>query len=119
MRRVLFLAIVLAGCGEPAAPPADLSGAWAERISVPGAGFGFTLTQVGDSVSGTGTYAIEAGQSGTLAVRGRYVRPEVELQIAQDSRTPFTFVGVVQGGRMSGIATDSVGQTRGLTLVRQ
>jgi hypothetical protein len=119
MRRALFLAILLAGCSEPAAPPADLSGEWAEPISVPGAGFGFTLTQVGDSVSGVGMYFIEAGAHGTLTVRGRYVRPDVQLQIAQDSRTPFEFVGQVQGSRMTGTATDSLGQSRSMTLVRQ
>ncbi len=60
----------LAGCANPLSPTRDLRGTWA-AYSFPGSNFIFTLSQQGDSLWGTGTYAGEAGPSGTLSVVGR------------------------------------------------
>jgi hypothetical protein len=42
------------------------------------------VRQVGDSLHGAGTYAIEAGPGGTFQVRGSYARPEVTLEFTYD-----------------------------------
>ncbi len=62
--------VALAGCHDPVSPSRDLTGTWAAAASFPGSSFVFTLSQLGDSLQGTGTYAGEAGPSGTLTVFG-------------------------------------------------
>jgi hypothetical protein len=48
----------------------DLSGTWAESYHLPGVSTVITLAAADSSITGTGTYTIEAGQPGTIAVTG-------------------------------------------------
>jgi len=57
-----------------------------------------TLTQVGASVTGTGTYQMEAGSGGTLQVVGTYYRPSVNLTLHFDGGGDQTYVGTAQDG---------------------
>jgi hypothetical protein len=115
----LLSLLILAGCDHALLAPNDLTGQWARPITIPGSGFGFTLTQAGDSVFGSGTYAIEAGRAGTVAVAGRYDQPAVRLQIVYDYGLRLEFVGQVVERRMNGAVTDSLGRSSSLVLVRQ
>jgi hypothetical protein len=48
----------------------DLRGTWAELYQIPGMSTVITLAVADTSITGTGTYAVEAGQPGTIAVTG-------------------------------------------------
>jgi hypothetical protein len=48
----------------------DLPGTWSQAFSIPGASTIVTLGVADTTVSGIGTYTIEAGQPGTIAVTG-------------------------------------------------
>jgi hypothetical protein len=77
-RRVAAVVIALTAaqsCGsnsEPTGPlgTTDLAGTWAEQIGVPGASYVISLTVSDTSVTGTGTFSIEAGANGTMTVSG-------------------------------------------------
>lgn len=117
---ILFALLLLAGCSDRGLfAPHDLTGDWQALFTIPGSAFGFTLSQVGDSVFGSGRYAVEAGGSGTVAVAGQYDRPEVRLRIVYDVGLRRDFVGQVALDRMTGTATDSLGHAWSMVLVRQ
>ncbi len=93
------LALGLAACATPLAPGRTLEGAWEAPRSLPGSSFLFNLKQFGDTLWGTGTYAIEAGASGTLAVAGRLQaapRDTVTLVFTPDLGGVETFVGILR-----------------------
>jgi hypothetical protein len=48
----------------------QLRGTWAQAFSIPGASTVITLAVADTTVSGTGTYTIEAGQPGTIVITG-------------------------------------------------
>lgn len=67
---------------------ADLRGTWTQT----GLGAGsrvFTLQVVGTTVTGTGSYSIEAGASGTLTVTGSISGTNIMLNLAQDNDVTF------------------------------
>lgn len=112
MRMWLVVAILgTVGCKDSTEPPNNLTGQWAVTYSFPGSSFEFTLTQVNDSVQGTGNFAMEAGSAGTLDVRGAYARPAVTLVFAYESGRHEYFTGQVERAQMVGTATDSAGHT--------
>ncbi len=51
-------------------PSSDLIGTWSRNGNVVGSSLGFALSAADTTLSGTGTFAIEAGMSGTLTVTG-------------------------------------------------
>lgn len=61
-----------------------LAGTWVQDISIPGASLAFTVTTRDTTVSGTGTYSIEAGRSGTLTVSGAVTASGVSLDFTYD-----------------------------------
>jgi hypothetical protein len=82
---------MLAGCGNDptaASRAAAIAGAWQEALDVPGAFFGMTLTADGASLSGTGSYIIEAGPSGLTIVSGSASANEVNLDFVDESGHP-------------------------------
>jgi len=116
----VFALILLAGCRHDGLLPlTDLTGTWAVPFTIPGSAFGITLTQVGDSVFGFGSYAIEAGRAGTLAVAGHYERPSVRLRIDYDFGYHRDFLGQVVETRMFGTSTDSLGHASSFVLIKQ
>ena len=68
--RALALIGLCSACGGPAVPTSPLTGTWAEATTIPGVRLVMTLTETGTNIVGSGSYAIEAGRSGTLQVSG-------------------------------------------------
>jgi hypothetical protein len=94
MRRCLaalaVVVVLVAGCANPVSPTMDLTGTWAETFSFPGSSLVLTLDASGN---GSGTYAIEAGRSGTVQVTGTAALSVVTLVIHYDYGLVQTFVG--------------------------
>lgn len=61
-----------------------LTGTWARNFSIPGASLVLSLTTRDTVVTGTGTYSIEAGRSGTLSASGTVTAARVTLDITYD-----------------------------------
>jgi len=99
--------LLLAACGggndsstAPAAIPID--GTWAASQQPVGSSLVLSLdTRIGVDtpdtlvVNGSGTYALEAGPSGTLTAYGSYRKTDLALQLTYDSGTTVTFAGSV------------------------
>jgi hypothetical protein len=64
------VALLGVACSNSLSPYGDLQGTWAQQESLPGFSLVITLSQSGDVVAGSGTYAGEAGPSGAVTVRG-------------------------------------------------
>lgn len=84
LRLILALAIT-AACSSstdltsPAGIEAELPGTWAQSFSIPGASTVLHLVVAGSVVTGDGTWAMEAGPSGTLTVAGSISAPNVMI----------------------------------------
>jgi len=124
LRSVWLLALLAMGCSGAGrfAGPVSIDGRWAEGFSFPGSFLEFTLTSAGSIVSGSGSYAGEAGPFGTLAVAGTVDGPTVHLDLTFTEQAPraghtmvehfdgvFTSFNVIEGS----IATDTAGQVPG------
>ena len=128
MPRAVGLSLLfLLGCGSPTSPSGELSGTWRQPIAIAGSAFAFTIDQVGDSLHGAGTYAMEAGPGGTFQVRGSYRRPEVVLEftydqnrgvLRQEFRGRAESVGV-KVLSIVGTVTDAVGPPFSVTYTRR
>jgi hypothetical protein len=55
---------------NPSVIAAELPGTWSETFPIPGSSTVLLLSVSGSTITGTGTYVIEAGASGTLSVTG-------------------------------------------------
>jgi len=110
--------VALLGCAEQGRQ--GVSGVWKADVLVPGASTILTLVQRGDTVTGTGSYSIEAGRSGTLIVTGAYVAPRVALLLTYDFGQIARYTAAVQDGtHMVGVAAFSVGPVDSLVFTRQ
>ena len=80
-----FLSLWVVGC-HVATDPADvnLAGCWAKQIEIAGSALSFTLSEADGTISGTGTFAIEAGRNGTLVVSGRRSGKDLWLTLNYD-----------------------------------
>lgn len=72
--------------------PPSLAGTWSEQFGVPGPSLVLTLDASGN---GNGTYAIEAGRSGVVQVRGSEANATVTLVLQYDYGLSQTFVGAL------------------------
>lgn len=116
----LVLGILTTSCGNNIGPPANVTGAWAADSHVPGSGLVLDLTQPDGAVSGSGTYMVEAGRSGTLVVSGSYTRPRVRLALRYDFGLTRNYDGaVLDSHQMTGTLSDSTGFRGTLTFIRQ
>jgi hypothetical protein len=122
VRSVWLLALLAMSCSgaEPFLGPASIDGRWGHSgISVPGSFFEMDLTSTGSTVSGSGSYAGEAGPAGTLAVAGTVDGITVHLDLTFNQQVPqvapatiehfdgqFTSASVMEGS----ITLDSPGQ---------
>jgi hypothetical protein len=121
MRRLLvWLPLTaLLSCTDELAPALTLNGTWlashVESSTV------LTLTQLGTSVTGSGTYwRFINPPSGTLAVTGSYTRPQVTLSFRYDDGRTSQYTAVVEGsGRMAGLEVFSGGGSDSLVFARQ
>lgn len=89
--------------GDGGQPDSRLNGRWSEIVKFPGISLIMNLSTSGNAVTGTGTYAIEAGRSGTLTVSGTAAASLVKLEIAFDMGTSAQFEGsLVSSDTLSG-----------------
>jgi len=111
------LAILTGACGSPTAP-ASIAGTWGPPLhNDPGPIFSMTLTQSGDSITGTGNSTTgdgyQPGQPGDFRVSGSYSRPCITLVYTFDAGFVERFSGrLVSTSEMSGNAAAS-GCSRG------
>lgn len=116
----LVLGLLSLSCSNSLAPPATLAGTWAADYHLPGSSLVLDLSQTDATITGSGTYAGEAGPSGTLQVTGSYARPHVNLALQYDVGLTQTYVGtVVDSQHMTGTIADSTGYSGTLTFIRR
>jgi hypothetical protein len=72
-----------------------ISGTWAHTPIGPVYRESMTLTQNGDHVTGTGTYAMEAGRSGPTTIDGTVSGKMLTLTITRDYGLAETFTGTL------------------------
>jgi hypothetical protein len=89
---LICVLVLISACTTPSAPSAALAGTWAENISVVGASL---ILNLDNSGNGSGTYAIEAGRSGTVQVTGRVAASTVTLAVRYDYGAAQTFAGTL------------------------
>ena len=73
----------------------SIGGTWAHTAIGPVYRESMTLTQTGSHVSGTGTYAIEAGRAGPTTVAGDWSGNKLTLIITRDYGLVETFSGTL------------------------
>ena len=92
--------LTISACREPSTLPSEprgvaalVQGKWAQPQSLPGISFRFQLAARDTVLSGSGTYSIEAGRSGTLSVLGFVVGQQLMLDITYDYGPVAHFTG--------------------------
>jgi hypothetical protein len=109
----LLVASVACSTSSPTTPSSELAGTWSEVFSFPGSSLVITIDGQG---SGSGTYAIEAGRSGTVSVTGTVTTSNVTLIIRYDSGMALTFSGkLADSTHLTGTFSDGTS----VTFVRQ
>jgi hypothetical protein len=84
-----------------------LAGTWAENFSIVGASLVLTIDPAGN---GTGTYAIEAGRSGSVHVTGAVTQTTITLTLRYDYGLARTFSGALtDNSHLAGTFDDSAG----------
>jgi hypothetical protein len=117
---VLLLGLLCLSCSNSLAPPVNVAGAWAADYHLPGSSLVLNLSQTDSVITGNGTYAGEAGPSGTLQISGSYVRPHITLALHYDRGLSQTYDGaVLDSQHMTGTIADSTGFTATLTFIRR
>ena len=79
-------------------PDAVMPGINGETFTIPGGRIpgSYTIIQLhteGSKVTGSGTYSMEAGPRGTLAISGQYLAPDVTLTITRNNGQVATYKG--------------------------
>jgi hypothetical protein len=108
-RRVLNAgaAVLFLACGSDSVaavrPPAFYAGTWARVENVLASQLTMTLVVVETTVTGSGSFSIEAGRSGTLSVSGVVTSGVVKLDLAFDYGEQAHFQGTADAsGRLAG-----------------
>ena len=117
---LLMIGLLSLSCTDGLGPAADVQGTWDADFNIPGAALVLDLNQSDSTVTGSGTYAIEAGRSGTVQEIGSYSRPAISLRITYDYGRAETFTGTVLNAQhMFGTVSDSAGHTSALSFTRR
>jgi hypothetical protein len=105
MRKYLPILLILAlGCMETTglsvsscsgSGPGGICGTWVADSLVTGASLVLNLRLRNEVLSGTGTYSIEAGRSGTLDVGGTYRSPAIAMNLEYDYGFVAPFTGTL------------------------
>jgi len=110
----------LLSCSNGLAPSNDLSGRWASNFPISGGTIDLNLQQADRNITGTGSFAFEAGRAGTLTVTGSYDRPRVALVLHYDFGLNLTYSGTVGlPWQMRGTLADSLGHEYPLSFTRR
>lgn len=117
----LLLSVLTASCGNNnLGPPSNLTGAWAAHYQIAGPSLVLNLAQPDGTITGSGTYQVEAGRSGTLQISGSYALPRVRLALRYDYGLTQNYDGaVLDSHQMIGTISDSTGYTGSLTFIRR
>ena len=121
MRLSLGVVALLCACGGVGdAPPATIDGTWDAVAQVVGSSLTLHLTSQNATVVGAGTYTLEAGGSGVLAVAGTYQAPVVALSFSYDNGDTAVYAAAASDAtHMSGRITYKDGTSKDLAMVRQ
>jgi hypothetical protein len=113
-----ILATAACGSNVTNSLPSSLTGTWSQDFDAVGSARVMMLSVAGATVTGTGSFAGEAGPSGSLTVTGHVTGSHVELQIAQDDGVTLQFDGTVPAGNtLSGSLTEP-GDSSAVTFER-
>ena len=94
-----FAAALVAACvscsstGVSDSTDSPFAGTWAQRDSVAGTSFVFTLEVDGTTVTGTGTYSVQGGDSGALTATGAISGDSLQLAITYNKNAMAQFAG--------------------------
>ena len=114
------LGLALAACGGGGAPPLTIDGTWDASGMVVGSGLTMTLTEQDSKVAGVGTYRIEAGRSGAIAIAGSHQGWDAALELVYDNGTKASYAAKLQdAGHMSGLLVFEGGGASNVQFVRQ
>jgi hypothetical protein len=103
-----FVVLAALACDGSATLDKDL-GTWSAVYSIPGASTLVSLHEFGSVLSGDGTYAVEAGPTGTLQVTGAVHFPAITMVLRRDTGFSQTFTGAFLNDRtLSGTLADTV-----------
>lgn len=103
-----FVVLAALACDSRVTLVKDL-GTWSAVYSIPGPSTLVTLHEFGSVLSGDGTYAVEAGPTGTLQVTGTVHFPAITMVLRRDTGFSQTFTGAFVTDRaISGTAADTV-----------
>ena len=80
---------------SPGTSGSDLAGSWSRIGNVPGSSFELGLALSDTVITGTGTFAVEAGHAGTLMVSGFRSGTTVRLVIVTDAGVTEHFNGLL------------------------
>ena len=122
MRRVylpLWLAF-LSSCGGGSDLPQTLDGTWNATSQPVGSATSMTLKEQDSQLVGVGTYRIEAGASGALAVAGVHSGAAVTLELAYDNGNKATYAALLtDSSHMNGALTFQGAGTSTVEFARQ
>jgi hypothetical protein len=108
------------GGGSSDAPPASIDGKWSAVSQVTGSSLTLQLGSQNGTIAGAGTYTIEAGSSGVLAVAGTYQPPVAALSFTYDNGNSAVYAATVSDAtHMSGKLKYKDGTIVDLSLVKQ
>jgi hypothetical protein len=105
MRRQFFcgVALLISACSSsPSSPPGPipltaLNGAWRPTTpEVGGLSYEFTLVLSGESITGTGQWAMLGGQSGTVAITGVASENVINLDLTLGQDSPGTLPFLIE-----------------------
>jgi hypothetical protein len=79
-----------------------------------------TLTEQDSKVAGVGTYRLEAGRSGAIAIAGSHQGWDAALELVYDNGTKASYAATLQdAGHMSGLLVFEGGAASSVQFIRQ
>jgi hypothetical protein len=115
------LSLALAACGGGGeAPPSTIGGTWDASGMVVGSTLTMTLTEQDSKVAGVGTYRLEAGRSGAIAIAGSHQGWSAALELVYDNGTKASYAANLQdAAHMSGLLVFEGGGASNVQFARQ
>ncbi len=123
MRRLhllLWLAFLCSCGGGGSDPPQTLDGTWNAASQPVGSATSITLKEQDSQLVGVGTYRIDAGASGTLAVAGVHSGAAVTVEFAYDNGSKATYAALLtDSSHMKGALSIQGAGTSTIEFARQ
>ena len=117
----LSLGLALLGaCGGASDPPPTLDGTWNATAQPIGSATSMTIKEQNSQLVGVGSYRIEAGGSGALAVAGVHSGAAVTLAIAYDNGSQAIYAALLtDASHMTGALSFQGAGTSSVEFARQ